>query len=453
MVALQEEGKKERRSVVRLQVGQSDGAVNFGSGFVVSDRGRILIVTCYHVIADEETESVAKAIRIVWGNVTYEAYPEKILGKEDLAILALERSAPRDLFQRLKIGQTVSVAVGESVLGMGYPQTSEEIVIGKGKILHKEEDCIETNVFTQPGFSGSPLLNLEGEVIGVIAGYTRCDEGKGDGQGKSFAIPSEFIWRLLEPRRTIDSLLDRLRQLSFLIPFLWAALRVTFMVLGVLFLLASTIIWVANPFVDKRLIEIAPQFTLAYETSFEANASIEAEIFDSVQEPHCAPEPYCARVQLSHSVAKHGKDVGGGGWILVLWDKFFTNFLKNLRLDGILRKGRDFERYPTLSFKVKGETGGAIFGVGIKDTKGNEDRVLIAPEMSSVCWSGKVYVYQVPADSFGEIHLELDKYFPRVDFSSLENISFFVNGCAVPESAPGTRLQDVYITDIRFTRP
>jgi serine protease Do len=134
-----------------------------GSGFIVSDAG--YIVTNYHVVQDADALAVKLSDRKV------------LLGKlvgtsrdTDLAVLKIENGR----LPYLKFADTSKVKVGHYAIAIGAPFSLSQtvttgIVSQKGRSLglHYREDYIQTDASINPGNSGGPLLNIDGEVIGV----------------------------------------------------------------------------------------------------------------------------------------------------------------------------------------------------------------------------------------------------------------------------------------------
>ena len=149
-----------------------------GSGFLISSDG--YIVTNQHVIQDATKITVA-----LHDQREYEA---KLIGSDarsDLALLKIEeKELPFLLFgnsDQLKIGE-IAIAIGSP---FGYSATFTMGVIS-GKDRHNE-GLIQTDAAINPGNSGGPLLNIQGEVIGINRMiYTQS----GGYMGIGFSIPS-----------------------------------------------------------------------------------------------------------------------------------------------------------------------------------------------------------------------------------------------------------------------
>jgi len=168
-----------------------------GSGFVYNSSSRMVIVTNYHVVEN--------AINIT---VTFEdgdAYPSTVLGfdpYEDLAVLSTE--AVQNELKPLEIVSSSSLEVGDPVIAIGTPyglagSMTVGIVSALGRTISEETtggypiaSVIQTSTPINPGNSGGPLLDYEGQVVGITTAIIS------DSQGLGFAIPSSAILREME---------------------------------------------------------------------------------------------------------------------------------------------------------------------------------------------------------------------------------------------------------------
>lgn len=156
-----------------------------GSGFLISADGYIL--TNQHVI--EATDDVR--VRLSDNN----EFKAEIVGIDKPSDIALLKIAGQQL-PHVKIGQSATLKVGAWVFAIGSPFGLEHsvtagIVSAKGRSLSHERfvPFIQTDVAVNPGNSGGPLFNLQGEVVGINAMiYSQT----GGYMGLSFAIPIEL---------------------------------------------------------------------------------------------------------------------------------------------------------------------------------------------------------------------------------------------------------------------
>jgi putative serine protease PepD len=182
--------KRAYRGVVEIVV-RSTGSSAEGSGFVYDSSGHI--VTNQHVVNGGESISVK-----FWNGKTYTA---KLIGTDsstDLAVIKV--NAPASQLFPLTLGSSSKAAVGDSVVAIGSPFGLEETVTaGIVSALHRSidsqtqfsiPDSIQTDAAINHGNSGGPLLNAQGQVIGVNA-QIRSDSG--DNAGVGFAIPSDTV--------------------------------------------------------------------------------------------------------------------------------------------------------------------------------------------------------------------------------------------------------------------
>jgi S1-C subfamily serine protease len=166
------------------------GGTATGSGFVIDTDGHIL--TNNHVVSGAQT------IRVKLGssNTSYDA---TVVGRDpttDLALLKID--APSSDLHPLALGDSSSVRVGDPVVAIGNPfGLDRTATTGIVSALQRQiqapngfaiSNVIQTDASINPGNSGGPLLNSEGQVIGITS---QIETGGGNGSvGIGFAIPS-----------------------------------------------------------------------------------------------------------------------------------------------------------------------------------------------------------------------------------------------------------------------
>lgn len=177
--------------------------VGQGSGFILTSDG--LIVTNKHVVSGEQ---FTYEVSLPSGEV----YPATVIARDpfvDLAVLKIEATglptAELGSSDALKIGQSV-LAVGNA-LGEFENSVSLGIVSGVGRQLAINgeglDDLIQTDAAINPGNSGGPLVNLEGQVVGINTAIA-SESGGSDGVG--FAIPIDAIRTVLDGVRQTGKL-------------------------------------------------------------------------------------------------------------------------------------------------------------------------------------------------------------------------------------------------------
>jgi serine protease Do len=156
-----------------------------GSGFVIDPRG--IIMTNNHVVNGASEVKV----RFADGR-EYVATGIKTDPRTDIAILRVT-PASGERFEALPLGNSDQAEVGDWVLAIGSPfgldmTVTAGIVSAKGRHIDKSEreDFIQTDAAINPGNSGGPLLNMDGEVIGI---NTAISTRSGGYDGVGFAVP------------------------------------------------------------------------------------------------------------------------------------------------------------------------------------------------------------------------------------------------------------------------
>jgi 2-alkenal reductase len=168
-----------------------------GSGFILDDQGHI--VTNNHVIAQ------AQEVTVLFFNGR-EARAE-IIGADadsDLAVIRVDE-LPEDVHP-IPLGDSDAVSIGQWVVAIGNPfglgsSMSTGIVSALGRVIptgitpFSIPQAIQTDAAVNPGNSGGPLINLQGEVIGVNAQI--ATGGAAASAGVGFAIPSNIVRRVV----------------------------------------------------------------------------------------------------------------------------------------------------------------------------------------------------------------------------------------------------------------
>jgi serine protease Do len=194
--------EKSQPSILTLKVEKKGGfgktSEIVGTGVIVDERG--YAVTNRHVV---QSAGAIKAIPSEGSPVAAKVVLEE--PAHDLAIIKLEGDR---LYRPLPLGPSCDVMVGEAVIAVGNPfgytntvsrgivsALNREIQIPSGETL---TGLIQTDAPINPGSSGGPLININGELIGINVAMR---EGA---QGIGFAIPSDSI-KASKPRAQIGS--------------------------------------------------------------------------------------------------------------------------------------------------------------------------------------------------------------------------------------------------------
>ena len=172
-----------------------------GSGIIVDKEGHIL--TNNHVVRDVDEIKVTLADKRV-----FDAEIVSTDARTDLAIIKIKGKVPDDL-PVAELGDSGVLRTGDWVLAIGapfgYAQTvTIGIVSAKGRVvglmrddkgaLESYEDFIQTDAAINPGNSGGPLVNIDGQVVGI---NTVIATSIGQYAGVGFAIPSSMIKQIM----------------------------------------------------------------------------------------------------------------------------------------------------------------------------------------------------------------------------------------------------------------
>ena len=174
---------------------------SLGSGFVFDERGYVL--TNYHV--------VARGTRIQVSFADGSDYTARVVGTDpggDLAVLLIQGEQK---FPTAPLGTSSDLMLGEPAIAIGNPfGLNQSVSIGVVSALHRPVhaedrsyyDFIQTDASINPGNSGGPLLNADGNVIGV------CSAVLASGQGIGFAIPIDRALRVARELQKSGALAD-----------------------------------------------------------------------------------------------------------------------------------------------------------------------------------------------------------------------------------------------------
>jgi S1-C subfamily serine protease len=164
-----------------------------GSGFVYNFSGQMVVITNYHVVQNVLNITVT----FINGN----GYEATVLGSDPYADLAvLSANASQSEYKPLEIVSSSKLEVGDPVIAVGGPyglagSMTTGIVSALGRTITDQTssypiaDVIQMSAPINPGNSGGPLLNYDGQVVGITTAIVS------DSQGLGFAIPSSAILR------------------------------------------------------------------------------------------------------------------------------------------------------------------------------------------------------------------------------------------------------------------
>jgi serine protease Do len=164
---------------------------SLGSGVIVDSKG--YIITNAHVV--EKADRIRVKLMNDPATVTYDA---TVIGSDKETDLAVIKIDAKKTLPAAKMGNSDGMTVGDWVLAIGSPFGLEEtvtagIVSARGRNIVPQrqfQSFIQTDAAINPGNSGGPLVNMNGEVIGInTAIYT----SGGGYQGVGFAMPSNTV--------------------------------------------------------------------------------------------------------------------------------------------------------------------------------------------------------------------------------------------------------------------
>lgn len=165
---------------------------SLGSGVIINEKGYIL--TNAHVVSRATKINVRLSNRKEYQATVVGADP-----KSDIAIIKIDS---KDKLPAARMGRSDDLLIGETIIAIGNPfglshtvtsgvvsATDRSIKGPDGKLYH---DFIQIDASINPGNSGGPLVNINGEVIGINTAIYR------DGEGIGFAIPINKAKRIID---------------------------------------------------------------------------------------------------------------------------------------------------------------------------------------------------------------------------------------------------------------
>jgi S1-C subfamily serine protease len=196
--------KQSQDSVVQITsirgTESSDSSNRLGSGFVYD--------TNRHIVTNQHVVSGNNLLDITFSDGTI--YRARLIGSDpftDIAVLYVPK-VPTKKLMPLPLGNSTSIRVGEQVAAIGNPfglsgSLTEGVISGLGRLLPSKAnssshysipDVIQTDAPINPGNSGGPLLNMDGEVIGMTSAIF---SNTGEFSGVGLAISSDTMKKVI----------------------------------------------------------------------------------------------------------------------------------------------------------------------------------------------------------------------------------------------------------------
>ena len=176
-----------------VEKSKQESVTGMGSGIIMDERG--YVITNYHVVKGLQNIQVTTFDGTVYRNIEFIGHDPQT----DLALLRIVADKP---FKPITFGKAERVYVCEDVLAIGNPfgyanAAARGIVSGLDRPLTSSETVsyertIQTDTPINPGNSGGPLVNLDGEMIGMNAAV------RDDAQNIAFAIPVDIVTSVTE---------------------------------------------------------------------------------------------------------------------------------------------------------------------------------------------------------------------------------------------------------------
>lgn len=177
LVSLSEEIENVADKVSQSVVSVRSRTRGIGSGVVWTSEG--LIVTCSHIVRKQEVLEI--------GFSNGKSYPAKVIGNDpysDIALLKIQTNGKNDTISLnpIEIGDSENLKAGQFVLALANPYgefpsitegiiTSERSSLGGSQWGTITDNIVVTDARLNPGYSGGPLVDVEGKMIGLNAAY------------------------------------------------------------------------------------------------------------------------------------------------------------------------------------------------------------------------------------------------------------------------------------------
>ena len=191
--------RRERLNYLGRTYERTWETTGIGSGVIVTPEGHV--ITNEHVIDG----TLGMKVTLHDGRI----FPARLIGKDptlDVAVLRIDGEGP---FEALSFGNSDRVQPGEMVFAVGNPfglgeTVTQGIISAKERsISDRQRDLFQTDAAINPGNSGGPLVNFQGEIIGInVAIYSPDTENRGFA-GVGFSIPANDV------KDTFEQILER----------------------------------------------------------------------------------------------------------------------------------------------------------------------------------------------------------------------------------------------------
>lgn len=190
---------------VQVTLGDQDGT---GSGVVIDGKG--YIVTNNHVVSMAANNPGTAVLQVVFSDGT--TVPARVVGRDTKTDLAVLKVDGVDNLKVAKLGNSDAVQVGEDVVAVGSPLGLNRTVTkgivsslhrpvrlsGEGTDTDAVIDAIQTDAAINPGNSGGPLVDANGQVIGINSAIRTLGQDGSGSIGLGFAIPVNEVMRVAQ---------------------------------------------------------------------------------------------------------------------------------------------------------------------------------------------------------------------------------------------------------------
>jgi len=269
---------------------QSRKATSLGTGFVVDDKEGLLL-TNFHVIADaEEIKIILTEQEADQGGVD-----ATVVGADAEADVALLKIKSKRKLTAVIFGDSDTLQVGEWVMAVGNPfghghTVTHGIISAKERIvpISQFSNYLQTDAPINPGNSGGPLINTNGEVIGVNTAINAAAQGIG------FAIPINYVKKILPDLRTKGA--------------------------------------VTRGFIGVNIAELTPALSKHLKLKSDTQGVVVSEVFDDAPAAKSGLQPYDVVTEVN------GKKVNDGRQLVALISSYAPGTKITLKA---LRKGKE----------------------------------------------------------------------------------------------------------------